>query len=395
MLRATVLTAILLTSAVPAVAHQGHAHHGAPACATLSLACATAVSAATTADGALWLAFAAGGQVAVSRSGDGGQHFAPAVTVSGPPARIDDGGEAKPSLLSTGDGRLLVTWAARVGKAKAPEIWLARSADNGAHWAPPARIAPSPAGQRFATLAAAGDGRLAALWMAKTAPTGRAETAALTLAWSEDGGAHWSAPRVIAAQACECCRPALAALPDNGLAAAWRQIFADGARDPAAGRLGADGITAQTRVAEDHWTVNACPHAGPALAVQPGGRWQVAWLTDGRSRQGLFHAFSSDDGHSFSPPRPLGDSTSQASQPALLVVGARVWLAWKQFDGNRTTIHAQASEDGGAHWSAPRELAATADSSDQAQLVAVAGRPLLSWLTRAEGWRLLPVEAAP
>lgn len=402
MIRRIILSAAaVLAAALPAAAHEGHSHGHAIACDQPVLACATAVTASAAADGGLWLAFSAGGRVAVSRSGDDGASFAAPVVVSGPPATIDDGGEARPRLFAGRDGSLLVTWTVRQDKGYVGTVYLSRSADNGLHWSPPRPISSDPNSQRFETVAQASDGKLVVLWVDKRGGAaakraGQAYAGAgLAAAWSDDNGASFGPERMLADHSCECCRLGLAPLADGRLAMVWRHVFDGGVRDHAAAVLGPDGLGPIARVADDDWKVDGCPHHGPALAVDAAGRWQVAWFTDGRTRQGLFHAVSADGGRTFSTPRPLGNGDNQPSHPALLTQGDRVWLVWKEFDGSRTTIQGQVSEDGGAIWSAPRAIAATAGPSDHPQLISVGGRPKLSWLSRAEGWRLLPLELAP
>lgn len=49
------------------------------------------------------------------------------------------------------------------------------------------------------------------------------------------------------------------------------------------------------------------------------------------------------------------------------------------------------SGDDGESWSEPREIATTADASDHPLLVTRAQRTFLAWLTRAEGFRLIPL----
>jgi hypothetical protein len=53
------------------------------------------------------------------------------------------------------------------------------------------------------------------------------------------------------------------------------------------------------------------------------------------------------------------------------------------------------SRDHGKTWSTPRPLAQTGDASDHPLLVSNGQRVFLSWMTRANGYRLLPVEAVP
>lgn len=379
-----VLLALLL--ATPAVAqHQGHVP-APPPCAGPELACAAAATPFAAADGSLWLAWSAGGRVAVARSADGKAFSAP-VIVSGPPATIDDGGEARPKVLADGHGRVWVSWTTRGDKGYVGTVWLASSTDGGRSFAAPRQTSDDRTSQRFEDLALM-DGKLVTLWIDKRgAQPGK--PAGLVAAWEGE-----AANRPLAETSCECCRLALAPLPGGGMGVVWRNIFPGGIRDHAAATLTASGLGPLRRVAEDNWKVDACPHHGPALAVTGSGAWNVAYFTAAKTRQGLFLARAADGEH-FAEPRPIGDADNQPSHPALLAMGERVWLVWKEFDGSRASVWGQDSADGGASWGAPRRLADTAGASDHPLLVAFGGRPMLSWLTRAEGWRLLPVEAGP
>jgi hypothetical protein len=350
------------------------------------LACATAATPAAAPDGSLWLAWSAGGRVAVAHSADG-RSFAPAHIVSGPPATIDDGGDARPKVTVDRQSRVFVTWTTRRAKGFEGDIWLARSLD-GKSFAAPVRLSDNPASQRFETLVAAPDGRLGAVWIDKRAGS------TLATAWSDDGGASFGPSRVVSERSCECCRLATAALPDGTPALMWRAVFPGGIRDHAAAIVAPDGLGSVARVAVDDWKIDACPHHGPALAIDGQGVWQAAWFTDGTARQGLFQARSTD-GKTFSAPRAVGNPDNEPGHPQLLALGATTWLAWKEFDGTRASVWVQSSQDGGATWTSPRLVAATSDASDHPHLVAVAGRARLSWLTRAEGWRLLDLEDAP
>jgi hypothetical protein len=75
-----------------------------------------------------------------------------------------------------------------------------------------------------------------------------------------------------------------------------------------------------------------------------------------------------------------------------LATGDSVTLAYKAFDGERTTVEVMTSRDSGASWSAPQAAAATADDSDHPQLLSDGKRVYLSWLTRKDGYRLIPLE---
>jgi len=146
------------------------------------------------------------------------------------------------------------------------------------------------------------------------------------------------------------------------------------------------------RVSVDDWETDVCPHHGPSLAVAADGSYHAAWFTDGRARQGLFYARSTDGGRTFSAPMPLGAPDRQTSRPQVLAVPDGLWLAWKEFDGERTTVMAEISRDAGRTWTAPRPVAQTGDASDHPLLVSDGRHAFLSWQTQNEGYRLLPLE---
>jgi len=147
------------------------------------------------------------------------------------------------------------------------------------------------------------------------------------------------------------------------------------------------------RVSVDDWKTDACPHHGPSLAISPDGAYHVAWFTNGRARRGLFYARSTDGGRTFSDPMPFG--RPGASHPDLAAVEGTLWLAWKEVDGETTTVLAMASHDNGRTWSEPKAPARTSDTSDHPLLVTNGREVFLSWQTQAEGYRLVPLENVP
>jgi hypothetical protein len=163
-------------------------------------------------------------------------------------------------------------------------------------------------------------------------------------------------------------------------------------RDHMVAKLSADASRATaTRVSDDDWAINSCPHHGPSLAIDASGAWHVVWFTKGKKRQGLFYARSLDDGKSFSEPEKFGDDARAPGHPTLLATKDRVYRVWKEFDGATTTVAMQMSRDNGKSWSAPRVIGQTSDASDHPELIAHKGAAYLSWLTHKEGYRLSPL----
>ena len=149
------------------------------------------------------------------------------------------------------------------------------------------------------------------------------------------------------------------------------------------------------RVSDDDAVLDACPHQGPSLSIGRDGTYHATWLALGKKRKGLYYARSTDGGATFSAPMPLGDAARQNTRPYVLAEPDAVTLAYKAFDGERTTIEVMTSRDSGASWSSPRAAAATTDDSDHPQLLSDGKQVYLSWLTRKEGYRLIPLEEKP
>ena len=135
---------------------------------------------------------------------------------------------------------------------------------------------------------------------------------------------------------------------------------------------------------------------GQASRSARGGTYHATWLALGNKRKGLYYARSLDGGATFSAPMPLGDAAHENTHPYVLAEPDVVTLAYKAFDGERTTVEVMTSRDLGASWSAPRSAAETADEiQHHPQLLSDGKRVYLSWLTRKEGYRLILLEENP
>jgi len=368
-------------------------------CADASLACASAATPAWAPDGSLWLAWVAGGAVSVARSRDAGATFAAPVVIGRHGAYADVGPDARPQIAVGADGRIAVVYDVFKDESWNARVLAATSSDGGATFSAPRAVSDDPASQRFPAIVQAGDGALFVAWVDKRRVAAAARRghrqpgASIAYARSDDMGGTFSASRIAYPQSCECCRIGLAVDASRQPVLLFRAIFGRNVRDHGVVAFGARGSPGPLhRVADDHWAIDACPHHGPALAIAADGSYHAVWFTQGSARSGVFYACSRDGGRTFSAPMHLGSPARRISRPYVLAEGTRVWLAWKEFDGELATVHAQVSTDTGARWSTPREVARTGGYSDHPLLTAHAGKSYLSWQTQAEGYRLLPLE---
>ncbi|HEX6735347.1 MAG TPA: sialidase family protein [Azonexus sp.] len=337
--------------------------------------------------GRLWLARVDGGRLWVSHSTDGGATFSPAVAVNARPELISADGEARPQIAVVGQ-RVHVSWTQALPQPFAGHIRFAVSDDGGASFGEPLTVNDDqrPITHRFNAMLADTAG-VTVVWIDKRDGSGDPayRGAALYSARSTDGGRSFAANRKLADHSCECCRLGLAADRDGTPVVLWRHIFGPNIRDFALARLDQP----LRRVSEDGWAIDACPHHGGALAIGADGVRHLVWFTGAEAGPGLYYRRLAGD--IAGPPVSFGDLDAQAGHPQVAVLGQRVVLAWREYDGRRNLIRSQQSADGGHHWSAPVTLATTAGAADDPLLVSGGGAVRLVWNTAIDGLRSLEV----
>ncbi|MES2088937.1 MAG: sialidase family protein [Pseudomonadota bacterium] len=369
-------------------------------CIGTSLACATAASPAWAKDGALWLTWVANGVVSVARSTDRGLHFSPATVIGRHEGVADVGADARPQIAIDAADRITVLYDVFKDSHWNAEILVSRSTDGGQHFSAPRLLMAQTAGQRFPTVALDTTGGLFVAWIDRRLAMEAADKgikrqgAAVAYAWSDDAGAHFTPARIAYTDSCECCRMGVAMRAPGRPVIVLRGVLDQRVRDHVVitfkGRH--EPGTAQ-RVSDDNWVTNACPHHGPAITVGAEGTYHVAWYTQSPTRSGLFYARSTDEGKTFSAPMRIGQAQQPSSRPNLLAQGARVWMAWKTFDGQATSLYVQTSRDAGEHWSAPKVLAQSKGYSDHPLLTTQGNKVYLSWLAHDEGYQLIELAA--
>lgn len=375
---------------------QMHQHGSDAACDEPDLKCATKVTPAFASDGALWLAWMAGGKILVASSRDAGKSFSPAVAVTPDKLNLDWGPDARPKIAVDAKGGIALAFSIFRDKNFNGQVLTARSNDGGKSFSAARPITANNESQRFEAIGFDNKGELFAVWLDKRnrVPAREAnrkyDGAALFFAASRDGGESYSDARIALDNTCECCRIGLAFDPSNHPVAVFRNIFEGGVRDHAVIAF-ADSATAGElrRVAVDDWQIAACPHHGPSLAISPNGTYHVTWFTAGKARKGLFYAHSRDGGRSFSAPQPIGDARRAPSRPFVLSGPHGLVMAWKEFDGEKTRVQVMMSADDGENWSKPRTVAETSDASDHPLLVSNGQQSYLSWMTKADGYRFI------
>lgn len=347
------------------------------------------VSAAFGPDGRLWRVLAGERYVYVDHSADLGRSFSPAMVVNRVAQRIRANSQDRPHIAIDRSGVVYVTYSADFYFPWTPYVTVSR---DGEHFSPPRPVSDhaQQAKHYLVDLVADPAGGAKLFWHDERDHAAERSGAALYFTSVRPDGTSEPDRRIGAGQ-CECCRIA-ADFALNGTAVLFtRQIYPGQIRDHGFWAPGANGRWRSWRSTDDDWQVEACPEHGPALAIAPDGRYHVAWFTQGRRRKGLFYAYSEDGGRQLSRPIPFGNPAALAGHPALAAVGDRVVLVWREFNGKETQIVGAWSNQHGSEWSAPVVLATTAMQADEPLLLRHETKVYLSWNTRAEGYRLIPL----
>jgi hypothetical protein len=210
-----------------------------------------------------------------------------------------------PTLEVLPGNRLAAHWLQRNGRGTyAYGVRLALSADGGETWSAP--LTPhrdsTQTEHGFVALWAEGE-QLGAVWLDGRKFSQQAHSAAnemmlMTTTVGRDGKL---APETqLDGRTCDCCQNA-AAVTTNGPVITYRNRSNDEIRDIYITRRINGKWTEGVPVYADNWHINACPVNGPALAAT-GNRAVVAWFTAANDSPRVKVAFSEDGGARFAAP---------------------------------------------------------------------------------------------
>ena len=394
MKRVATIALLALSACGPLFAHDDGDHHGAGAMAR-PRGPILGATAAFDANGVLWAVHFDGPHLVVSRSNDLGRHWAAPTRVLAQPEPMDGGGDAKPNIAIGPAGEIFVTFTKPLSKPYTGEIRFARSTDGGHTFSPPRRVHADrqEITHRFDAMTVTRDGRLLVAWIDKRdLPAGGKAAdyagAAVYYAVSDDRGATFRGDYKVADHSCECCRIALLPREDGSVLGFWRHVFTPNVRDHALATIGTDGQTTGFRRATfDDWRVDVCPHHGPSIAVDSRGTLHAVWFSGAPGKTGVYYG-RLEPGR-VAGQRRIGGETAEHAD--LAIIGDRIAIVWKEFDGKRSTLRALRSDDRGATF-VESELAVTDAASDQPRVLTRDGRFYVFWNTRSQPLRVMAVQ---
>jgi hypothetical protein len=241
---------------------------------------------------------------------------------------------------------------AAASPADAASLQLSASRDGGRTFTPPVKVndAPRLAAHGMHSLTVAEDGRVHIAWLDERGhvpPPAHADAKGKTsghheepnrqvyTAYSADGGRTFSPNRLVARDACPCCKTSLAAAKGGRVYVSWRQVLAGDFRHIAvsASADGGQTFAAPVVVSDDRWMLNGCPVSGASLAVGDDGALAVAWYTAGAAgAPGIYWSQSRDGGQTFAARRAVAQGKAQGT-PTLLVEDDGAYVVWESREG--------------------------------------------------------------
>jgi hypothetical protein len=302
-------------------------------------------------------------------------------------------GSAEPSLTTTPNGRVYMSWLERVDSAHA----LRFASLKGTTWSRPQTIRTGRDffvnWADFPSLSVLDENRLAAHWLQKTGSGTYAY--GVRIAQSSDGGRSWSAPLTphrdssdtehgfvamwreagklgvvwldgrnyakeghdptnemmlltttigsdgtrgvetrLDTRTCDCCQNA-AAMTSNGPIIAYRDRSAREIRDIYVTRRVNGKWLRGAPVFDDNWRIDACPVNGPAIAAA-GRRAAVAWFTAPDDKPRVSVAFSNDAGARFTKPVRVDAGNPAGRVDVALLRDGSALVTWVERIGGDT-----------------------------------------------------------
>ena len=391
---------ILLLLCTQLHAHEEHAR---------SLKSMLSISVAFDAHGGLWRASVKDNFVVADVSRDLGKSFSKSIQINLQPQKIGADGEARPKIAIGPEGNIYLTWTEALKKPFSGYIWFARSINQGRSFEKPHIVHQdrSEITHRFDALNISKNGNVTVAWVDKrdliaAKSAGKVyDGAAIYYAHSLDNGASFTTEQKLADGSCECCRIALTNKPDGTAVAMWRHVFAGNERDHMLAEIpqSAGQAPIVQRATFGRWKIDGCPHHGAALAS--GGEakdwwgYHMAWFDGGNDDTGknasLFYARMDGEAWVSSPAKKIGNHKNQAGHPALISIGEKVWLVWRETDAKTSMIMGMFSDDDGRSWGEVKMIARTANQADYPQLITKDKQAYLAWNTLKDGLQLIPL----
>lgn len=245
-----------------------------------------------------------------------------------------------PHVAATADGALWAHWLQKSADATyAYDVVMSRSSDGGRTWSKPMRVNDDgePAEHGFVSLWPAANDRIGIVWLDGREASGaghgghEGHGGAMTLrAAAFDARLQRHDETRVDAMTCDCCQTDVAATA-RGALLVFRDRTPEEIRDIYATRLQGGQWRSPQAVHADNWTMPACPVNGPSVAAR-GDDVLVGWYTAAGGVPALKLARSRDAGNRFDAPVVLDQGEVVQGRIDVAFDGEAAWATWLRED---------------------------------------------------------------
>lgn len=291
------------------------------------------------------------------------------------PVRVNPrGGEATawrgdpPSIAIAMDGTIYVGWTGRTAsEGLGTDLFLSVSRDRGRSFEQPLKVNDDkePVVHGMHSLAVDGNGRVFLVWldersvkMEMSGEKGKMDehkmeaNREIYAASSTDGGRTISQNRLVAREACPCCKTAITTGADGRIYVAWRQVLPGNYRHIAVASSMDGGQTFSEPViaSDDKWMIAGCPVSGPALVVTADNALRALWYSGGDAgSHGLYWSESRDGAKTFSSRKPLIEGPAFGTPRLISGPGSNTVIAvWESSQKGESKIVVAKLDNAGA-----------------------------------------------
>ncbi|MBD0371208.1 MAG: exo-alpha-sialidase [Pyrinomonadaceae bacterium] len=312
-----------------------------------------------------------------------------------------------PTIAVSKDGTIYVGWTGRSSdEGHATDILLSASRDRGKTFEPPVKVNDDSAQvvHGMHSLAVDESGRIFLAWLDERNVKMMDENGKLDehkmeanrevfVASSTDGGRTFSQNRLVAREACPCCKTALTISNDGRVYVAWRQVLPGNYRHIAVSSSTDGGQTFSEPViaSDDKWMIAGCPVSGPALATTEANALRVLWYSAGEAgAPGLYWSESRDGGKSFTSRKGLTEGAAFGTPHLLAGPGNTVTAVWESNQKGASKIVVARLDNAGApavtEIPSQGQLPTAAATRDQLYIAYIAkqNEQRVIWLVRAK-----------
>ena len=303
-----------------------------------------------------------------------------------------NGISSDPDIAVESNGAIDVVWSDTTVGDKTPDIYFARSTDEGTTWSKPVDISKSPGASLVPAIATAPDNSIHVVWQDKT--TGE-QSPDIFYVSSPDPGKAWPAPVNVSRTPGASSDPVIDVGSDGVIHVAWADTssgedrpdiyydrFSQGSWATPEDVSNTPRISSFPAIAcgsESHinlcWSDNSkkehaadiwCAIAGkrghfakplnisstsgvssqPAIAADKAGRVAIVWsdTSNASSRPDIFVRVSLDGAKDFSAVSDVSNAAERAIHPDVCLVGPRMFVVWEDATGKRRMLKVSHSE---------------------------------------------------